>query len=45
MAIFLHKGLTRNLETANTPIGILSNIWRPKLGTPNLSLMSLMKCY
>ena len=28
MAIFLCKGLTRNLEIVNNPIGILSNIWR-----------------
>ena len=46
MAIFLYKGLTRNLEIGSTPIGILSNIWRKgKLEKPNLSRMSLMKCY
>ena len=28
MAIFFYKGLTRNLEIGNTPIGVLSNIWR-----------------
>ena len=28
VAIFLYKGLTRNFEIGNTPIRILSNIWR-----------------
>ena len=28
MTIFLYKGLTRNLEIGNTPVGVLLNIWR-----------------
>ena len=28
LAIFFHKGLTKNLEIGNIPVWLLSNIWR-----------------
>ena len=28
MTIFFYKGLTRNPEIGNTPVGVLPNIWR-----------------
>ena len=45
ITIFFYKGLTRNPEIGNTPVWVLPNICRPKLGIPNLARMSLMKCY
>ena len=44
MTISFYKGLTRNLEIGNTPVWVLSNIWR-ELGIPNLARTSLIKCY
>ena len=46
-AIFVYKGLTRNTEIRNTPVWVLSNIWRlgwvkgSKFGT-NVSNKKLM---
>ena len=46
MKIFFHKWLTRNPETENTLVWVLPNIYRlGMLGTPNLTQMSLIKCY
>ena len=48
MTIYFHKGLTRNPEIRNTPVCVLSNIWRlgqvrdTKFGTdvPNEMLLN-----
>ena len=46
MTIFFHKGLIRNPEIGNTPVGVSLNIWRlGRVGIPNLARMSLIKCY
>ena len=52
MAIFLYKGLTRNLEIENTPIGILLSVWRLGQGrntkfvknVSNKMLLNAAKC-
>ena len=46
MTNFVYKGLTRNLEIANTTVWVLpiSGDWS-KLGIPNLARMSLIKTY
>ena len=46
ITIFFYKGLTTNLEIGNTHDWVLPNIgdW-DKLGIPNLTKMSLIKCY
>ena len=46
MTIFFFKGLTRNLDIGNTPVWVLSNIWRwGELWIANLARMSLIECY
>ena len=42
MTIFFYKELTRNPEIRNTPVWVLSNIWR--LGQV-MDTMSLIECY
>ena len=46
MIISFYKGLTRNLEIANTPSEFcpISGDW-DKLRIPDLAGMSLMKCF
>ena len=42
ITIFVYMGLTRNPEIGNTPVWVLSNIWR--LGQV-MDTMSLIECY
>ena len=52
MAIYVYKGLIKNLEIRNAPVWVLPNIWRPervrnvKFGTnvSNKMLLNTAKC-